>query len=208
MGALAQVINQYLSNSGSKLRRAVELANLGELQIGLDRKVYAVIRYVDPMLFRGVTENLSTDLSTRENFAREGVVAFYDSETYKGDVDGLLAYHDKLAQQKGKPGFGGELCELTLKVICPRLFGVDLSHVSSQVSANGVADRVHSLDDVDDVATVVKAMDGLIFTLLYYNAVSLADFVRKEVERTKNSLGSSSNSPSPSIPLDLATATA
>ena len=183
MGKLAVALR---SSKLAKPERTVELVDLARYGLDLQRKVFARIKYADPVIFRAEQDTLG-DENFRENFARECVISIYDDlGEAKVGSDGNVR---------------GSLGSLSIRLICPSLFRVD------EFRATNGAEHIYNLDE-DDLVELVKNMDGIIFASLYYEAISLASFVKEELEREKNSLAPTSDSQTPSTPQDSAMGTA
>ncbi|MEM4359331.1 MAG: hypothetical protein QXT45_02255 [Candidatus Bilamarchaeaceae archaeon] len=181
MGKLAVALR---SSKLARPERKVEIVDLSRYGIDINRKIFARIKYADPVVFRAEQESLA-DEGFREEFARECVIALYD------DLN-----EDKVVEDKP-----GALGALSIRLICPSLFGAEDFR-----SSNG-AEQVFELDK-DDLTELVKKMDGIIFASLYYEAISLASFVKEELEKEKNLSAATPSSPTPSTPQDSATGTA
>jgi hypothetical protein len=188
MGKLASTIEKYV-NQSARPTRSVEIIDMSRIDPDLNRKVCAVVRYVDQMEYRA-DETQMSDPDFRKQFATEAVLAIYD--------DNLLPFPADKVTERAIGGWKGVLGELALKVLCPKIFEADLG--DSGNSPGG--ERVFEITDNDDLLAITKLMDSAFFTAMYFGAISLREFVVKEVERVKNSSQPTSTSPTQSTPQD------
>lgn len=176
MGLLAKAIKDF-SNQSLRPVRIAEIFDLSKLEVGLDAKVYAKIRYVDPIEYR-IDQGSIADPDFRETIAKEFVDGISDSrESLESGSFGTIKYS-------------------TLRVVCSKLWGLN----PEALNAHG--DGSITLADKDDVVAIVKNMDGMVFASLFYECTAIAEFVRKEIENQKNSLKPTSGSQTPPTPQD------
>ncbi|GIV86086.1 MAG: hypothetical protein KatS3mg054_0115 [Chloroflexus sp.] len=164
--------------SFSSPQRVVELLSVDRLIPGSGKKVFAKIHYVDPVEFRADDDALK-DKEFRSSFASAANVQFSEDKSFKSNT----------------------LSVASLMLLCPR----KLLGMVGQEGQLGTMNDVVDLDQ-EDCEEIVREMDGVLFATLYYEACSLAEFVKSEVERLKNASQSTSASPTPQIPQESVTA--